>query len=511
MDILFRCDAGSVRGSGHVVRCLTLAAALAERGARAVFLCREDAGPFLDLVRDKGFTLHVLPAPAHTPDKAEEIWDEEEQRADFELCRAAVAGRRFGRIIVDHYGLGAAWETPARALGDKIVVIDDLANRPHDCDILLDQNEYIGKEGRYGGLLPAGCEILLGGQYALLRPEFAAMREKTAAKDIVRNILVFMGGTDFRSLSLRLARILGPLATMEGINVDIVVGRQNPDLATLGREAANNPSLEIHAGHGNMAALMAEADIAFGAGGTATWEFCCLGVPLLMITFADNQVRMARDCEKQGVARYIGHFDAIDDKAIAAAFESLAADSAARRRMRENAMRLIDGRGAARAAALILSGGAAMTMRRAEEGDCRDLLEWRNDPLSRAMSLDRGAVSFDDHRTWFERSLRDPARVILIGERDGAKIGMVRYDPDGAGDAAVSVNLNPAWRGRGLAAALLAQSEQELPGGVKRLTALVRRENIPSLRLFESAGYILELENDGTRRYFKLVTPKARP
>ncbi len=172
MNILFRCDAGSIRGSGHLVRCLTLADALAKQGCAISFLCRQDAGEFLDHFKVRDFTLYTLPAPAAAIQKTEEIWDESVQRDDFEDCRKALDDKPFDWVIVDHYGLSAPWEILARNIAKKILVIDDLANRPHDCDVLLDQNEYADKNGRYSGLVPAACHLMPGGKYVLLRDEF---------------------------------------------------------------------------------------------------------------------------------------------------------------------------------------------------------------------------------------------------------------------------------------------------------------------------------------------------
>ena len=131
-----------------------------------------------------------------------------------------------------------------------------------------------------------------------------------------------------------------------------------------------------------------------------------------------------------------------------------------------------------------------MQTRPAIDGDLLDLFHWRNDPQTRLMSFDTEAVRLQDHESWFRASLANPDRLIVIGLDGERKIGMVRYDcRDGVAMAAI--NLNPAFRGQGLSARLLAESEAHLPSSwrIESLEAAVKATNLPSLRAFEKAGY----------------------
>ena len=139
-----------------------------------------------------------------------------------------------------------------------------------------------------------------------------------------------------------------------------------------------------------------------------------------------------------------------------------------------------------------------MIIRRATPDDALDVLNWRNDPLTRSMSLTQDEVEEQAHVAWFARVLGEAAITLLIGEVDGEKVGMVRFD---RGDATeVSININPACRGRGLGHQLLAGAMAWAPGD---LVAVIKDENLASRRLFEGAGFQLQETADGVGRYIR--------
>jgi UDP-2,4-diacetamido-2,4,6-trideoxy-beta-L-altropyranose hydrolase len=350
MKILLRCDAGRIRGSGHLMRCLTLAEALANQGHESVFVCREEAGEFLKLVRQKNFPLHTLPASGGKI-ITEEIWSDKRQQEDFLLTRRAVSGQNFDWVVADHYALGSAWETSCQSIAKKIMVIDDLANRPHDCDLLLDQNEYTDKDFRYQDLIAPGVKALLGAGYTLLRQEFSEARAaiRPMARQ-VKNVLILIGGGDYRGLTLR---IIDAMMDRTDLHIDVVTGRENSDRAAIEQHTAHDPRFTIYPSHPKISDLMLKADIAFGAGGTATWEFCCLGVSALLISSADNQIRIGQDADRLGFARYIGHFDSVSGDDIKKAFAALADDVDLRQSLRAKACSLVDGNGSKRVCAVM--------------------------------------------------------------------------------------------------------------------------------------------------------------
>ena len=301
------------------MRCLTLAARLQKEGAEICFICRELGGNLCQFVGEKGFSLHVL--PAHPPDPSLTgyaewltVTQEVDAAETSEILRTI---QPVGRLIVDNYALDIAWEQQIRPFVQKIFVIDDLANRRHDCDILLDQNFYRDMEKRYVGLVPPHCRLLLGPRHALLRREFYEARQTLRRRDgTLRRILVFYGGSDqTRETEKAIAALLQ--LQLAGVDVDVVVGGGNARREHIRRLCEEHGFLRYHLQVSNMAELMASADLALGAGGTTTWERCFLGLPTIVTAIAENQFEMCRDCAEAGLIYYLGRWDEVAAEDIA--------------------------------------------------------------------------------------------------------------------------------------------------------------------------------------------------
>lgn len=292
MQVAFRADASVSLGAGHVMRCLALADELRRQGATTQFICREHPGHLCDLIEAKGHALSRLPAaPA-------------DSRSDAEQSTAAVAAADW--LVVDHYGLDAGWESALRARTRRILAIDDLADRRHDCDLLLDQNLQAETHARYPALLPAGCRRLLGPDYALLRPEFRLARERgRAVRRAPHRLLVSFGGADVGGETLK---VLAAIAAFDraDLTIDVVIGAANPHRAQIEKACGALANAHALVDVADMAALMAEADLAIGAGGSSNWERCCLGLPAVLVAIADNQVASSQALAEAGAVAYLG-------------------------------------------------------------------------------------------------------------------------------------------------------------------------------------------------------------
>ena len=295
MKIAFRADASISIGSGHVMRCLTLAEALKERGIRVRFVCRELEGNLCELIEARGFEVLRL-----GPDSVS--WEKDAN----DTATTLADWEKLDWLIVDHYALDGRWESKLREAAKKIMVIDDLADRAHDCDILLDQNYYSDMEARYDGLVPAHCLKLLGPKYALLRTEFRKARESLKKRDgTIKRLLIFFGGSDPTNETAKAIEAVKLLGRPE-IAIDVVVGNSNPNRGEIKRLCESMPNTTFHCQVDNMAGLMTEADLSIGAGGSATWERCCLGLPAIVLSLAANQVKIAKGAAAAGVASYLG-------------------------------------------------------------------------------------------------------------------------------------------------------------------------------------------------------------
>jgi len=325
----FRCDAGAALGGGHLMRCLTLAQALSARGWRAEFLCRDLPGAGLDRVTAAGFELHCL-----ADDRPE-------------TARACLGGDAPGWLIVDHYGLDAAFERAACPPGWRVMVIDDLADREHDCALLLDQTP--GRAaGDYEGRVPDSCMRLIGPDHALLRPDFAAGRPAAAEAGALRRVLVAMGASDPANGT---GAVLDMLAERHDLMVTVVLGAGAPHLvAVAGQVEARGPAGRLLVQHGDMAGLMAHHDAAIGAGGMTGLERAAMGLPALIVTLADNQALAASALHASGAARLIGDVRAPHwTGAVLPALDALAPPEV-RIAMARAGLALVDGRGADRVA-----------------------------------------------------------------------------------------------------------------------------------------------------------------
>ena len=336
------------------MRCLTLAGAFRGQGLLATFVCREHPGNLCDLIEAQGFPLRRLPMPAAAslpraePGAGYAAWLGASWADDAAQTRAVIAqaGTRPPWVVVDHYGLDVRWESSLRASAGRIMVIDDLADRPHEADLLLDQNLYPGRGRRYAGLVKADCIQLLGPSYALLRPEFIEARAQLRVRDgSIRRVLVFFGGSDATNETGKALDAMSML-DMTGVEVDIVVGAANPRREVLAARCAGLPGVRFHCQVPYMGELMSAADLSLGAGGSTTWERCATGLPSLVIAVADNQVAIARAVDQAKALRYLGAEHEVSAHMLAGSITALRDNPKALQDMSAAALALVDVRGA---------------------------------------------------------------------------------------------------------------------------------------------------------------------
>ncbi len=254
-------------------------------------------------------------------------------------------------MVVDHYALAGSWESRARGSAQRVMVIDDLASEYHDCDIILNQNLLTSSTSQYEGKVPVNCRRITGPAYALLRPEFAQLRSscRRASSDKVR-VLLFMGTGDPDGVTLRVAALLQQMSKPD-LQVDVVVGSSNPrgdEIRLLCEQSAN---FRFHRQTPNMAELMARADLAVTAGGTSSWERCCLGLPAVVLAIADNQIEASTELADRGACIFLGRSGEVTDQHLSECIEALATNPARRRAMSDAGFGLVDGRGCERVVA----------------------------------------------------------------------------------------------------------------------------------------------------------------
>lgn len=333
--VAFRADASLKIGTGHVMRCLTLADALSAIGFKCHFLCRNHIGNMISYIRERGYNTHVLAASDDFSyadfgeSAAEDIiseplsthsyhtWLGVTQLQDAVQSCAVLRQLQPQWLIVDHYALDALWETKLQSVYGKLMVIDDLANRKHNCDVLLDQT--LGRQDvEYQHIVPLQCRVLTGVHYALLRPEFLAFRDYSLNRRLkslsVQTILVSMGGIDEANITEKVLRALTLSQLPRGCQVTVIMGEAAPWLTQIRACAAGMPvRTEVLVNVRDMARHMANSDLIIGAAGSTSWERCCLGVPTVMVILADNQLCTATALQAAKAVALIQNIDDADE------------------------------------------------------------------------------------------------------------------------------------------------------------------------------------------------------
>jgi UDP-2,4-diacetamido-2,4,6-trideoxy-beta-L-altropyranose hydrolase len=480
---VFRCDASAALGGGHVSRCLTLARALRDRGwscAFAVSVETAAAVPRLHGAADAILTLGVAAA-----DEAARMADRFGGEADL--------------LVVDHYARDMAFETACRRWTRRVLVIDDLADRRHDADLVLDQT--LGRSPfDYAGLVPPHCRVLAGSGYALLHPAFAANRPAALSRRegcvAPRRILVAFGATDPGNATSMALRAIA--ASRLALEVDVILGAGAPHRKAVRAELTAMPHptrLHVEIEAESVAALMTAADLAIGAGGTTSWERCCLGLPTVVLETAANQRAVVRALVERRAAVFAGQPSSVSVQAVARVLRHVALDVGSRARMARAAAQVCDGRGVARVldAALLPESGVeqGIRLRPATIDDAEQMFIWQTHPSTRRHSFTPEPPSWGEHLRWLCDRLADPRcllRVVLLGDQP---VGSVRLNRRAVADCPdgyeVSIAIAPECRRLGIGKAALILASELIPH--LPLVARIKPENEASQRLFSMCGY----------------------
>jgi UDP-2,4-diacetamido-2,4,6-trideoxy-beta-L-altropyranose hydrolase len=355
VKIAIRADASLTIGSGHLMRCLCLADFLRAGGGSVRFVSRALPPHLSELVTRHGHELDGLPSLETRAQPSEASWPEPIQQQDLDQTIAALRnGGSCDWLVVDHYAIDQSWEQKARLLTRRLLVIDDLA-RPHDCDVLLDANLHLDGDTPYSGRLPEKCQLLLGPTYALLRPEFAHARARARPRDgTVQRLLVFMGGMDGANATGMVLRALAHLdETERPPRVDVVIGPAQPNRDAIDAWCAAWPGAQCHVSTPDMAGLCCASDLAIGAGGSATWERCAVGLPTLALCLADNQKKILHNGARAGLL-YAPDEHPMDSVTLSHHLRALTANSGLRNHISRNGLAAVDAQGAQRVAAVLL-------------------------------------------------------------------------------------------------------------------------------------------------------------
>ena len=469
------------------MRGLALARAWVMGGGRCAFLSRCENPALRARVADAGCAFWA----AQSSDGAE-------------LEEAKAKAKEGAWLVVDGYHFDAEYLKGARALGFRVLTVDDFGHRASlPADIILNQN--LGAERRdYAG--EPGTLQLLGTRYALLRPEFLELgRRPREFPKRARRLLVTLGGSDPDNVTMTVVEALAQIK--EPVETLVVLGAENRHEDALRAAAAARPEISFARNVDDMPRRMIEADAAVTAGGTTCWEAAYLGLPSLVLVLADNQREVAGELDKAGAAYLLGEGRQAAAEAVARALDSLLGDAERRRALSRAGQALVDGLGARRVAGVLraAAGGALtekdVTLRLAAEADAFEIWRLANQPSVRRHSFARDPIALPTHLKWFPGQLKDPRVRFWVLEVGGAVAAQIRYAVVESGTAEVHFSVHQAFRGKGLATQALLRTRQESCRslGVARLRGVVIEPNEPSARAFLKAGYrrVAELKKSG--------------
>ena len=475
---IFRADAGPIIGSGHVMRCLALAKVLSGVGWRCHFASVDGVTNPIPALTSSRFNCIELPK-----DVSNQV---------VVLQNAFPEG--VGLLVIDQYDLNIEFELACRSWANRIFVIDDLANRVHDADILLDQTHGRNSED-YRCLVPKHCAIYTGARYALIQPEFISTRAVALARrdsgtGSIKHILVTLGATDPEGVT---SIILDGIRKSEiDATVDVVLGSWAPHTRIIKTAAGRSPQMRGLVSTIEMAKLMTKADLALGAGGTTSWERCCLGLPALLVTMADNQDTINRTLNRIGAIKHLGRSTVIDPFLVSKEIQTLIEHPEQLKAMSKVARGICDGRGPLRILLLLVGShltriGEKVSLRLMELEDEEMILAWQSSKDIRIYSRNKEVPDPVTHTAWMHREVHDPTCLPMVVQYRDSAAGLMRFNRTIDKEVEVSILITPEYQGVGVATAALQLGKRVFPGC--ELWAKICPNNLPSIKSFTKAGY----------------------
>lgn len=492
MKVAIRADASRRIGSGHVARCVRLGSELLRRGARVLFIARDHEDGWYDRVAEAGLDLNLMPRPrvgACAVDESDYTgWLGVDVDEDADETLARLGDDLWDLVVVDHYALGQRWEQRLRRRAKRLMAIDDLADRRHDVDVLLDQNLRSDGGAAYRYLVPEHATILSGPGYALLDPGFQRARSQREVLTEPGRVLVSLGSVADAELLREIAGSLLPAAN-EAQVVDIIdpLGSLQGWMPTEQQVACS-----VHAAQPDLIDFMLRAEVAVGAGGVTTWERACLGLPSVTISLADNQRSVLHELAEVGAIVYLGDASVEAARDCGRAVSGLLADRQRCEAMSRLGRTLVDGRGLERVAEAIFPQTRSLALRPASYRDAGMLWLLANSTDVRRQAVSSASIPWTGHVQWFEDRLAGPDTDIFVLEMDGLPVGQIRFDINDR-TATVNYAIDASVRGRGWGAALVKMGIERLSeqraGRPETVVAHVKTENEPSLRVFARLGF----------------------
>jgi len=463
--ILIRADGSPEIGTGHIMRCLSLAQGWQHAGGDCHFAFTSVTPALEQRLRDAGIAFTHLAAPAG---------------GDADADSTAAYAQQLGAawIVADGYRFGSTYQRRIKAAGQRLLLLDDYGHADSYCaDLVLNQN--LSARADWYANRESTTALLLGTRYALLREQFLVYRDwKREIPVVARKVLVTLGGTDPDNFTGKVVEALSGL----DVDLKVVVGGSSPHYASLSA-AVHSPNTVIRDAS-DMPAFMSWADVAIVAGGSTSWEAAFMGLPSLVLVLAENQRAVAASLDSAGIAPRTTVDRIASDLAL------LLSSLERRRAASERGQQLVDGSGVERVVTALRA--TCLTIRRAREDDCRLIWNWANDPDVRSNSFNSNPIPWEVHQQWFADKLTGHYSAIYIGcNKSGQPIGQVRFDWTVQGEARIGVSVDRAFRNAGWGSVLIRRATDEAfrVAPIMTIHAYVKAKNAASVRSFLKAGF----------------------
>ncbi len=480
--IIFRADASIEIGTGHIMRCLTLAHALQNSSLdtkNITFICQTLPINIKKIIIDAHFNLIEL---------TNNNWS---QQSDAKACISILS--KFDHIdllIQDHYLLNKPWQQELTPYYTKLLVIDDLANREHIADFLLDQT-FARIPDDYQKFVQKNCTLLIGESFILLRDEFTKLissaKIKRKSSSNIKNILVSLGGMDPDNITqLVLLSIIQFINGCDNnFNVSIILGSTAPHLDIIKEQIKPYSCFTLHQDCNNMAQLMLNADIAIGASGSTAWERCYLGLPTISIEIADNQALVSQNLMHAGAIINIGKAKNCTKLKIINALNYLLDNPLKYTLMIEKCFSCCDGLGTQRVIEHMLAD--KLKLKRVDLNDVDITFKWQSNPEIRKYFHHDNPVTYQEHVKWFTQALNNPKRFVFLIIDNNIPVGVLRLDKQKNNELEISILVSPDSQGKKIA----TRAIQAIPDNLKNKTmhAYVHRDNLASHRLFTKSNF----------------------
>lgn len=493
MNVVFRVDASNQIGSGHVMRCLTLADLFKKSGSNINFITRNHVGNLDSLIESRGYEIYTLPKIEKI--KAQKLtgylkWLGVLQSEDARQSVQKIRNDIIDLLVVDHYALDIEWESILRSQVKSILVIDDLANRKHDCDWLLDQNLFSNRE-RYDYLVSNKTIKIFGPKYALVNEDFLKYRKNVSKIQSIKRIFIFFGGSDLFNLTMMTLKSLKH-PKFKKLELVVVIGAGNPYASEIKKFVSNIDNAVLHIQVKNMAELMSSSDISIGSGGSATWERFAIGLPCLVVTFGRDQELVIKELVKNNYTTWLGNVKQVNQSVISNATLKMIDNPKELYEKQIKSQKLVDGMGAKRVFKIINLSKNSLNLvpRLAEKADARLYWNWVNEKEVRKNAFNDSFIEWGEHIKWFNQSLASSSTTLLIFEKKRVPIGQVRFNNKGV-KYWIDYSISKSFRGLGFAVPMMISAIGYL-NIIKPalLIAEVKKSNNASIKVFEKMDFI---------------------